>query len=412
MTTSEHGLDEPVAVNGTTLSGGQRQRLGLARALAADPAGAGAARPDHRRRRGHRAADRGRAARRTPRRRCAADDAGADQQPGAARPGRPGGPPPGRAGGRQRHARGAAGGRRLPRRRCCDEGRHPAPGLDGAPRPLRLARTLLRPTAAGRSPSACVMFAIEGLAGLVAPWMLGRIVDVVDDRRRPRGRRWSRSPGSSAPRWSAAWRRRCRSACWRGSPSRRWPTSASRCSTARSTSTAAELEAAGSGDLLSRVGDDVRLVGGLVHRGHPDCCSAPSIAVVFTAGGLFALDWRLGLAGLGGGAVLYVLGPAVVPAALGPLLPPRARGQRRACRGAADRRARAAAPCARTASPADQQARIDAASWKSTQISIDVFRLLTRFFGRNNRAELVGLLLILVTGFVLVRSRRSRRSAR
>jgi putative ABC transport system ATP-binding protein len=37
VTTSEHGLDEPVAVNGTTLSGGQRQRLGLARALAADP---------------------------------------------------------------------------------------------------------------------------------------------------------------------------------------------------------------------------------------------------------------------------------------------------------------------------------------------------------------------------------------
>ncbi len=37
VTTSEHGLDEPVAVHGTTLSGGQRQRLGLARALAADP---------------------------------------------------------------------------------------------------------------------------------------------------------------------------------------------------------------------------------------------------------------------------------------------------------------------------------------------------------------------------------------
>jgi putative ABC transport system ATP-binding protein len=37
VTTSEHGLDEPVAVNGITLSGGQRQRLGLARALAADP---------------------------------------------------------------------------------------------------------------------------------------------------------------------------------------------------------------------------------------------------------------------------------------------------------------------------------------------------------------------------------------
>ncbi len=37
-TTAEHGLDEPVAVDGTTLSGGQRQRVGLARALAADAA--------------------------------------------------------------------------------------------------------------------------------------------------------------------------------------------------------------------------------------------------------------------------------------------------------------------------------------------------------------------------------------
>ena len=34
---AEHGVDEPVAVNGTSLSGGQRQRLGLARAYAADP---------------------------------------------------------------------------------------------------------------------------------------------------------------------------------------------------------------------------------------------------------------------------------------------------------------------------------------------------------------------------------------
>ena len=36
-TSAEHGLDEPVAVDGTTLSGGQRQRIGLARALGADP---------------------------------------------------------------------------------------------------------------------------------------------------------------------------------------------------------------------------------------------------------------------------------------------------------------------------------------------------------------------------------------
>ena len=50
------------------------------------------------------------------------------------------------------------------------------------------------------------------------------------------------------------------------------------------------------------------------------------------------------------------------------------------------------------------QQKVDAASWSSAQISIDVFRMLTRFFARNNRSELIGLLLILVTGFLLVRA--------
>ena len=40
---------------------------------------------------------------------------------------------------------------------------------------------------------------------------------------------------------------------------------------------------------------------------------------------------------------------------------------------------------------------------RAAQLALDVWSLLTRFFARNNRAECLGLLAILVTGFLLVR---------
>ena len=163
----------------------------------------------------------------------------------------------------------------------------------------------------------------------------------------------------------------------------------------------AELEAAGSGDLLSRVGDDVRIVAGSFTEVIPIMLTS-AIAVVFTAAGLFALDWRLGLAGLGA-VPFYVL-------SLRWYLPRSAPYYRRE-REANGERAEAlltGVHASRTLRAyglgGRHQVLVEEASWKSTQISIDVFRLLTRFFGRNNRAELIGLLLIIVTGFVLVRS--------
>ncbi|MFC6345641.1 ABC transporter transmembrane domain-containing protein, partial [Nocardioides hankookensis] len=69
---------------------------------------------------------------------------------------------------------------------------------------------------------------------------------------------------------------------------------------------ASEIEASGSGDLLSRISDDVRLVTESFTEVVPILVTS-AIAVVFTSAGLFALDWRLGLAGLGA-VPFYVLG--------------------------------------------------------------------------------------------------------
>ena len=71
------------------------------------------------------------------------------------------------------------------------------------------------------------------------------------------------------------------------------------------------VEEAGVGDLVSRVGDDVRTIGRSLDVVVPTMIGS-AVAVVFTVGGLVALDWRLGLAGLVA-VPAYVLGPAVVP---------------------------------------------------------------------------------------------------
>ncbi len=260
-----------------------------------------------------------------------------------------------------------------------------------------LARRLLtrRPWAL----AGCVaMFLIQGLAGLVAPWMLGRIVDVVLDG-------GSGSEITTAVLWiiGAAVVGGCATYLSVALLAR---TAEPALADLRETVVeraleleAAELEASGAGDLLSRVGDDVRLVTESFTEVIPILVNSV-VAVVFTALGLFALDWRLGLAGLGA-VPFYVL-------ALRWYLPRSGPYYRRE-REANGERAEAlltgihASRTLRAYGIADaHQELTTAASWRSAQLSIDVFRLATRFYGRNNRAELVGLLLILGTGFALV----------
>ncbi|HET9420866.1 MAG TPA: ABC transporter ATP-binding protein [Nocardioides sp.] len=160
------------------------------------------------------------------------------------------------------------------------------------------------------------------------------------------------------------------------------------------------VEEAGVGDLVSRVGDDVRTIGRSLDAVVPTMIGS-AVAVVFTVGGLVALDWRLGLAGL-------VAVPAYVLGLRWYL--PRSTPYYRRERIAQGERAEALVTGLHSVETLrayrleeHQLGRIRDASWSAARITLDVWNLLTRFFARNNRAECLGLLSILVTGFLLVR---------
>ncbi|MBW9210367.1 ABC transporter ATP-binding protein/permease [Mumia sp. zg.B21] len=161
------------------------------------------------------------------------------------------------------------------------------------------------------------------------------------------------------------------------------------------------VEEAGAGDLLARVNDDVRSVTQSLDEALPITIES-AVAIGFTTVGLAALDWRLGLAGLCA-MPFYVMG-------LRWYLP------RSAPRYAEERVAQSERAEAllsglhgsRTLREIGYErawaGHVADRSQRAMSVSIGVFGMLTRFFGRTNRAELVGLLLVLGTSFVLVRS--------
>jgi ATP-binding cassette subfamily C protein len=164
---------------------------------------------------------------------------------------------------------------------------------------------------------------------------------------------------------------------------------------------AERLERAGAGDLLSRVGDDVRTVAASVKEVVPLMVES-AVAVGFTAVGLFALDWRLGLAGLFA-APFYVAGLRWYLPRSAPLYREEriAQGERAqvlvsGMQGAATLRA--------FGREQGQLRMVENTSWRAADIAIVVFRLLTRFGARNNGSELIGLGTVLCTGFFLVRA--------
>src|SRR4051812_34929336 len=163
----------------------------------------------------------------------------------------------------------------------------------------------------------------------------------------------------------------------------------------------ATVERVGRGDVLSRVSTDVATIGKAVTDVIPTMFASILLAALSLVA-MAGLDWRLGLAG----AIalpLYVL-------ALRWYLP------RSAPRYAEERRAIAersqvlmesmigSATVHAYDMHVEHQDAIKTASARVRDISLAVFTLFTRFVGRINRAEFIGLTVILVTGFWLVKN--------
>ncbi|GAB2477863.1 ABC transporter ATP-binding protein [Jatrophihabitans fulvus] len=164
---------------------------------------------------------------------------------------------------------------------------------------------------------------------------------------------------------------------------------------------AQRIEAAGAGDVLSRVGDDVRTVTTSLTDVVPPVITS-LLTTAFTAVGLLALDWRLGLAGLAA-MPCYALALRWYLARSPQLYREEriAQGERAEAlvtgiQGAATLRA--------FARERDQVERVRQQSRRAADLSMTVFGVLVRWGARNNGSELVGLILVLTAGFFVVRS--------
>jgi ATP-binding cassette subfamily C protein len=160
------------------------------------------------------------------------------------------------------------------------------------------------------------------------------------------------------------------------------------------------LEKVRTGDLLSRVGDDVASVASALTEVGPSVLGA-ALTIVLTVGGMFALDWRLGLAGLLA-VPMYLLALRWYLRRSAPYYTQErvAMGERSeaiiaSLRGSATVRAYGLED--------RQLEKIGATSGVARDISIHVFKLFSFFSARINHAEFTGLTAILVTGFFLVR---------
>ncbi|MTD15734.1 ATP-binding cassette domain-containing protein [Nakamurella sp. YIM 132087] len=248
---------------------------------------------------------------------------------------------------------------------------------------------------------ALLMFALSGLAGVVAPLAFGEIVNAVTD---------SAADAAGVVWWSAA-------AVVIAAAVEFVATTASVTYLARAGQPALaqiredvldralhldhqRVERAGAGDLLSRVGDDVRVLSESLNEVFP-LLMRSVVAIVFTGAGMFALDWRLGLAGLAA-LPFYVFGLRWYLPRSGPFY--------RAERVANGERAEALVTAIHGSGTlrayglgSRHAARVADTSWRAASLTLRVWDLLNRFGQRSNRSELIGLLLILGTGFFAVR---------
>ncbi|MFB6933982.1 ABC transporter ATP-binding protein [Streptomyces chartreusis] len=161
----------------------------------------------------------------------------------------------------------------------------------------------------------------------------------------------------------------------------------------------ARIEQVGRGDVLSRVGDDVAVISKGIRTAIPTVFSAGVLVVIATVG-MFGLDWRLGLAGAGA-LPAYALALRWYLPRSAPLYQ-----QQRAAQ--ADR----AQALISGLNGIDTvrayrlegafRAKVTEQSWRVRDLGIEVFRFFGRFVGRENRAEFIGLTLILLVGYALL----------
>ncbi|WP_406290004.1 ABC transporter ATP-binding protein [Streptomyces sp. NBC_00209] len=161
----------------------------------------------------------------------------------------------------------------------------------------------------------------------------------------------------------------------------------------------ARLEQVGRGDVLSRVGDDVAVFSRGIRSAVPTVFSAGVLVAIATVG-MFGLDWRLGLAGAGA-LPAYAL-------ALRWYLPRSAPLYRKQRAAQADR---AQALISGLNGIGTVRAyrlegafreKVTTESWRVRDLGVEVFRFFGRFVGRENRAEFIGLVLILLVGYALL----------
>ncbi|MGJ5892983.1 ABC transporter ATP-binding protein [Streptomyces niveiscabiei] len=159
------------------------------------------------------------------------------------------------------------------------------------------------------------------------------------------------------------------------------------------------VEQVGRGDVLSRVGDDVAVISRGIRTAIPTVFSAGVLVAIATTG-MFGLDWRLGLAGAG-----------ALPAyafALRWYLPRSAPLYRKQRAAQADRAQALISgldgiDTVRAYRLEDTfREKVDTESWRVRNYGIEVFRFFGRFVGRENRAEFIGLTLILLVGYALL----------
>ncbi|MCX5521714.1 ABC transporter ATP-binding protein/permease [Streptomyces bobili] len=161
----------------------------------------------------------------------------------------------------------------------------------------------------------------------------------------------------------------------------------------------ARIEQVGRGDVLSRVGDDVAVLSKGIRTAVPTVFSAGVLVVIATLG-MFGLDWRLGLAGAGA-LPAYAL-------ALRWYLPRSAPLYRKQRVAQADRAQALISglngiDTVRAYRLEDAfREKVTRESWRVRELGIEVFRFFGRFVGRENRAEFIGLVLIIVVGYALL----------